>query len=77
MVEGQPVLLTRESRAPTLTKADRTHKGFITVNDLTAHTLVGLRRWNVTHGGTLQEPTARVEGVGDMILVDRREAGKT
>ncbi len=58
-------------------KADRTHKGFITVNDLTTHTLDGLRRWNVTHGGILQEPTARVEGVGDMILVDRREAGKT
>jgi len=51
-------------------KADRANKGFITVNDLTTHTLDGLRRWNVTHGGILQEPTARVEGLGDMILVD-------
>lgn len=58
-------------------KADRVNRGFITVNDLTTHTLDGLRRWNVTHGGILQEPTARMEGVGDMILVDRREAGKT
>lgn len=53
-------------------KADRTNKSFITVNDLTTHTLDGLRRWNVTHGGILQEPTARVEGVGDMILADLR-----
>lgn len=51
-------------------KADRANKSFITVNDLTTHTLDGLRRWNVTHGGILQEPTARVEGMGDMILVD-------
>lgn len=56
-------------------RADQTHKGFITVNDLTTYTLDGLRRWNVTHGGILQEPTARVEGVGDMILADMREAG--
>lgn len=53
-------------------KADRTGKGFITVNDLTTHTLDGLRRWNVTHGGILQEPTARVEGLGDMILAELR-----
>jgi len=57
-------------------KADRADKGFITVNDLTTHTLAGLRRWNVTHGGILQEPTACLEGMGDMILVDRREAGE-
>ncbi len=58
-------------------KADRTNKGFITVNDLTTYTLDGLRKWNVTHGGILQEPTARVEGLGDMIVADLRGAGKT
>jgi len=53
-------------------KADRANKGLITVNDLTTHTLDGLRRWNITHGGIRQELTGRVEGLGDIILVDLR-----
>jgi hypothetical protein len=53
-------------------QADRAGKSFVTVNDLTTHTLDGLRRWNVEHGGLLQEPTARTEGLGDMILADYR-----
>jgi len=57
-------------------KADRSDKGFVTVNDLVTYTLDGLRRWNVTHSGVLQEPTARVEGLGDMILAELREAGE-
>lgn len=55
-------------------KADRADKRFVTVNDLVTHTLDGLRRWNVEHGGLLQEPNARVEGMGDMILADFRPA---
>jgi len=57
-------------------KADRAAKGFVTVNDLLTHTLDGLRRWNVTHGGILQEPTARSEGLGDMILVELPAPGR-
>ncbi len=55
-------------------KADRASKGFVTVDDLKAHVLDGLRRWNVTHGGVLQEPTVRSEGMGDIILADYRQA---
>jgi hypothetical protein len=54
-------------------RADRNDKGFVTVSDLTTHTLDGLRHWNVEQGGLLQEPTARTEGLGDMILADYRE----
>ncbi len=53
-------------------QADRKDKRFVTVGDLSAHVLDGLRRWNVEHGGLLQEPTARVEGLGDIILADYR-----
>jgi uncharacterized caspase-like protein len=41
--------------------ADRNSKGFVTANDLSAHVLDALRRWSVTTGGALQEPTARTE----------------
>ncbi len=54
-------------------QADQAGKGFVTVGDLATHTLDGLRRWNVEHGGLLQEPTARTDGMGDMILADHRE----
>jgi hypothetical protein len=40
----------------------------VTMDDLKNHVLHGLRRWNIEHGGLLQEPTARTEGLGDMIL---------
>lgn len=53
-------------------KADRAGKGFVTVDDLKTHVLDGLRRWNVTHSGVLQEPTVRSEGMGDIILADYR-----
>lgn len=53
-------------------RADRNNKRFVTVNDLQTHVLSGLRRWNVEHGGVIQEPTARAEGLGDMILADYR-----
>ncbi len=54
-------------------KADRAGKGFVTVDDLKTHVLDGLRRWNVAHGGVLQEPTVRSEGMGDIILADYRQ----
>ena len=53
-------------------KADRVGKGFVTVDDLKTHVLDGLRRWNVEHWGLVQEPTARTEGLGDIILADYR-----
>jgi len=55
-------------------QADRQGKRFVTVDDLKTHVLNGLRRWNVEHGGLLQEPTARTAGLGDMILADYRAA---
>ncbi len=53
-------------------KADREGKHLVTVDDLKTHVLDGLRRWNVEHSGLIQEPTARTEGMGDMILADYR-----
>lgn len=53
-------------------QADHEGKGFVTVDDLRNHVLDGLRRWNVEHGGLLQEPTARSEGLGAIILADYR-----
>lgn len=55
-------------------RADRAAKGLVTVGDLTTHVLDGLRRWNVEHGGLLQEPTARMATMGEMILADYRGA---
>ena len=58
-------------------KADRAGKHLVTVDDLKTHVLDGLRRWNVEHGGLLQEPTARTEGMGDIILADYRGYSET
>jgi hypothetical protein len=55
-------------------RADRTGKGLVTVSDLATHVLDGLRRWNVQHGGLLQEPTARTAMIGDLILADYRHS---
>jgi uncharacterized caspase-like protein len=52
--------------------ADRAGKKRVTVSDLSTHVLDGLRRWNVEHGGLLQEPTTRTEMMGDMVLADLR-----
>ena len=52
-------------------KADRNGKNMVTVDDLKNHVLDALRRWNLKHGG-IQEPTARTEGLGDIILADYR-----
>jgi hypothetical protein len=57
-------------------QADHADKGFVTVDDLRTYVLDSLRRWNVEHGGLLQEPTARTEGLGDIILADYRVDGQ-
>ncbi|KYC43309.1 hypothetical protein WA1_14590 [Scytonema hofmannii PCC 7110] len=54
-------------------QGDRVGKKFVTVDDLKNHVLDGLRRWGVQNYRT-QEPTARTEGFGDMILADYRDA---
>ncbi|WP_315790748.1 caspase family protein [Fischerella sp. JS2] len=56
-------------------QADRAGKNFVTVDDLKNHVLDGLRRWGVKND-VLQEPTARTEGLGDMILADYRDNPK-
>lgn len=55
-------------------RADAGGKQFVTVHDLALYVLDKLRHWNVEHGGRLQEPTARTEGLGDIIVADRRQA---
>lgn len=57
-------------------QADRDGKQFVTVDDLKNHVLNELRIWNPLHGGLLQEPTARTEGLGAMILADYRPLGR-
>lgn len=54
-------------------KADRGSKGFVTVDDLKTYLLDTLKRWRVENGGIIQEPTARTEGSGDIILADYRD----
>jgi hypothetical protein len=54
-------------------QADRDDKDFVTVSDLSLHVLNGLKHWNVEHARLLQEPTARTEGLGDIIVADYRE----
>jgi len=57
-------------------KADRADKRFVTVDDLKTHVLNGLRRWSVENFGLIQDPTARSEGLGDIILADYRNLAK-
>ncbi|MGB0385947.1 MAG: caspase family protein [Ardenticatenaceae bacterium] len=55
-------------------QADRDGKDFVTVSDLHQHVLNALREWCIQTGRNIQTPTARIEGVGDMILADYRTA---
>ena len=48
----------------------------VTVNDLTSYVLDNMRRWNAVQG-LRQEPTSHVEGMGDMILADRRPSSSS
>jgi hypothetical protein len=59
-------------------EADRSGKGFVTVDDIKTYTIAQLRKWRIEHGDTLQEPNAQVSAIGDIILVDWRspQAGK-
>lgn len=54
-------------------KADKSRKEVITVRDLQEYVTDNLRRWAVREGGLIQEPTIRIEGIGDMILADYRQ----
>ncbi|MCI0560247.1 MAG: caspase family protein, partial [Nitrososphaera sp.] len=58
-------------------QADRAGKGFVTVGDLKNHVLDGLRRWSVEQGRLIQEPTARTEGLGDIILAGYRDRARS
>lgn len=51
-------------------RADRAQKGFVTVDDVKTYVLDALTRWSLSKGGLLQQPTARTEGMGDIILAD-------
>lgn len=56
-----------------LGRADTSHKGFITVDDIRKYTLAKLRSWGYRNN-VIQEPTANLKIIGDMIIADRREA---
>ncbi|MBE9212834.1 caspase family protein [Plectonema cf. radiosum LEGE 06105] len=55
-------------------KADRGSKRFVTVDDIKTYVLDSLKRWSVENGGIIQEPTASIEGFGDIILADYRNS---
>jgi hypothetical protein len=57
-------------------KADYASKGFVSVQDLQTYVVNNLRQWNVRHGGRIQEPTFRADGIGDMIVGDYRQYAK-
>ncbi len=60
-------------------EAKREGQLFVTVQGVAQFVLDSLRRWSVENGGLIQDPTARTEGLGDMILADYRggRAGST
>ncbi|MEM7130403.1 MAG: caspase family protein [Chloroflexota bacterium] len=53
--------------------AAKNEDNLVTVSQLKDFILDKLRRWNLQQGNILQEPTARIEGIGDMILGDYRD----
>jgi len=55
-------------------KADRGSKQFVTVDDIKTYVFDCLKRWSVENGGIIQEPTASIEGFGDIILADYRNS---
>ena len=57
-------------------EADHQSKQFVSVDDLRTFVLHGIRDWSRSHGGLVQEPTDRREGIGDFILVDYRNQAR-
>ncbi|MEB3220008.1 MAG: caspase family protein [Nostocales cyanobacterium 94392] len=55
-----------------LVNSTNSRGNFVTVKDLEHYVLNELRKWNVKESLT-QEPTARTEGLGDIILADYRQ----
>ncbi|MCW1971133.1 MAG: caspase family protein [Anaerolineae bacterium] len=55
-------------------KADRNKKGFITTTDLSNYVLYRVRDWYDTRHLHRQDPTYRIEGLGDMILAELKSA---
>ena len=58
-----------------LVNSTNSRGNFVTVKDLEHYVLNELRKWNVKESLT-QEPTARTEGLGDIILADYRQYSK-
>lgn len=57
-------------------EADISNKMVVTVRDLQEYVTDKLRRWAVKEGALIQEPTIRMEGIGDIILADYRQTPK-
>lgn len=54
-------------------EADRSEKSFVSVDDVSKYVVTHLKRWQVENSGLIQEPTVKIEGMGDMILADWRD----
>jgi len=54
-------------------EADRSEKSFVSVDDVSKYVVNHLKRWQVENSGLIQEPTVKIEGMGDMILADWRD----
>lgn len=73
--DGQHGVFTAHLLSGLRGKADRDHKGFVTVDNLKKHVINGVKRWTFDKG-LVQEPTARTDGIGDMILMDVTDSSK-
>ena len=56
-----------------LGEADKSKKSFVSVDDLGKYVVNQLKIWRVANNGVVQEPTVKIEGMGDMILADWRD----
>ena len=54
-------------------EADRSEKSFVSVDDVGKYVVNHLKRWQVENSGLIQQPTVKIEGMGDMILADWRD----
>lgn len=54
-------------------EATNTKHNFVTVDGIKNYVLNNIRTWSLNKGIYLQEPTFQIEGMGDVILIDRRK----
>lgn len=55
--------------------AGRADSAFVTFDDVRGYVLNEVKKWSETHDKALQEPTARMDGRGDIPLIELRQGG--